>query len=230
MASIEYALFFGILLFLANFSAHSLRAPFILHKRKIYAFSGGVFLSYLILHILPAIYTVQGRLSKVAFVSILAGLLLVFLIDMHISRHRLKYKIRSEIREEHAVTLFVYHILIGMSFIAFPAGFLDLFLFFIPVAMFTVFSSLSIREVYEIDAETSQTKLLLSASSLVGVFLATIIPVSRVLYFPLLGFISGSILYIIFSDLLREVDKKSGYFFWGVLFYTTVIGLVWVLF
>src|SRR3989344_565345 len=107
----------------------------------------------LFLHILPSIYQVQGRLSKVAFASILAGLALFFIVDRHIGKHKLRYKIKSEIREEHAVSLFVYHILIGIAFINFTADIVTLTLFFIPIALFTAFSSLSMKEVYEIERE-----------------------------------------------------------------------------
>lgn len=232
MASLEVSLFFGILLLLIHLSFEKIQGFYIRNKKTLYAFSGGVFISYLILHILPAIYQVQGKLSKAVFLSILAGISLIFVLDRHTARHRIKYKIRAETREEHAVAFFVYHIIIGIAFITFSQNFLDLFLFFIPIGLFTAFSSLSIKEIYDIEGESQILKLLLAGSTFIGIILATILPVSRVLYYPLLGFVGGSILYVILKDVIKEVDRdtKSFYFIVGVALYSGIISLVWWLF
>ncbi len=230
MVPIWLAVFFGVLLSLVHYYAVRMQDFYLRHKKKVSTFSAGVFLAYLVLYLLPAVYQVQGRLSKVVFVSLLAGLAFFFLIDNHISKHKIKYKIRAEIREEHAVSLFVYHILIGIAFINFSSNFLDLLLFFIPLALFGAFSSISMREIYEIEKEGGFLRILLSSSTLIGIFLAAVIPVSRLLYFPLLGFIGGSVFYIIMNDVIRENERKNQWFFWGMLSYAAIIGLVWAVF
>lgn len=229
MASIEVAAFFGLLIVLIQLAVDRASGFYLRNRRRLAAFSGGIALSYLALAVLPVIYQVQGRLSKVVFLSFLGSITLLFLIDRHIGSHRMIYKIKSEIREEHAVSLFVYNIIVGIAFIAFSTDFIQLLLFFVPVVLFTAFSSLSIREVYEIEKETGVVKLVLSGSTLIGILLATIIPISRLLYFPLLGFVGGTIFYIVLSDVTKE-EKKSAYFFWGILIYTGLIGLAWWLF
>ncbi len=230
MAAFEISLFFGILLLLIHLSLERFQGFYIRNKRALYAFSGGVFISYLGLHILPAIYQVQGRLSKLVFLSFLVGIALFYLLDTHISKHRIRYKIRAETREEHAVGFFVYHIIIGIAFITFSESILDLFLFFIPIALFTAFSSLSMKEIYEIENESQLVKLLLAGSTFIGIILATLLPVSRTFYFPLLGFISGSIFYIILNDVMNTNEKRSPYFIWGMTLYAGIIGLFWILF
>ncbi len=230
MPSLEIALIFGIILALIQYHANKMSGFYLKHRRTLSTFSAGIVLSYLVLQLLPAIYQVQGRLSKFVYLSMLGGIALVFLLDKHISRHRFKYKIRSEIREEHAVSLFVYHILLGIAFIGFSESFLDLLLFFIPLALFGTFSSFSIKEIYDIEREADSVTATLSGSILIGMILATIIPVSRLLYFPLLGLMAGSILYIILNDVFREPERKNSYFFFGILIYSAIIGLMWWIF
>ena len=227
MASLELAVFFGLLVLLVQLSMDRLQGFYIRNRRALAGFSGGVFISYLVLDVLPAIYQVQGRLSKAVFLTILGSVSLMFLVDRHIGKHRMIYKIKAEMREEHAVVLFVYHILVGIIFITFSQDFLTLLLFFIPVVLFTAFSSLSLREVYEIEKETGFVKVVLSAATLIGIVLATLIPVSRLLYFPLLGFVGGSVFYIVIGDAMRDSEKKSMFFFWGILAYTILIGVSW---
>jgi len=230
MATLEISLLFGILLLLVHLSLEKIQGFYVRNKKPLYAFSGGVFISYLVLHLLPTIYQVEGRLSKLVFLSLLAGIAFLFILDTHISKHRIKFKIRAETREQHVVAFFVYHIMIGIAFITFSQSVLDLFIFFIPVALFTAFSSLSMKEIYEIENESQPLKLLLASSTFIGIILATLLPVSRILYYPLLGFISGSVFYIILNDVMRDVDKKSLYFVWGILAYSAFISFIWILF
>ena len=238
MASLELALFFGLLILLIQLSLdrmqslHSMsqKSNSLWNRRSLSAFSGGVFISYLLLDVLPSVYQVQGRLSKLVFLTFLGSISLLFLLERHIGSHRLVYRIKAEMREEHAVILFVYHILVGIAFIAFSPNFSTLLLFFIPVALFTAFSSMSLREVYEIEKESSFVKFVLSASTLIGIALATAIPVSRLLYYPLLAFVGGSVFYVVMSDVLKNADKKSIYFFWGIVLYTAIIGVFWLAF
>ncbi len=230
MVSFDVALLFGLAILLIHFFSDKMQDIYIRHKKGLVAFSGGVTLSYLFLYIFPAIYQVQGRLSKVVFVSVLIGLGIFFILDRHISRHKMPYKVKAEIREEHAVALFIYHILIGIAFVGFSASFADLLIFFVPIALLTAFSSVSMIEVYEIEKENTSIKAILSTSTLIGMILASIIPISRLLYFPLLGLIGGSLLYLIMNDVIREPERKSFYFFWGMLAYGGIIGVIWWLF
>src|SRR3989338_7599523 len=181
MATLEISLLFGILLLLVHLSLEKMQGFYVRNKKPLYAFSGGVFISYLVLHLLPTIYQVEGRLSKLVFLSLLAGIAFLFILDTHISKHRIKFKIRAETREQHVVAFFVYHIMIGIAFITFSQSVLDLFIFFIPVALFTAFSSLSMKEIYEIENESQPLKLLLASSTFIGIILATLLPVSRIL-------------------------------------------------
>jgi len=226
----ELALFFGILMALIQYNAGKMRGFYLKHRRTLSTFSAGVVVSYLVLHLLPAIYHVQGRLSKAVYLSILGGITLVFLLDKHINKHRIKYKIRAEMKEEHAVLLFVYHIFIGIAFITFSQSFLDLLLFFIPISLFTAFSSISMKEIHEIERESLFASAILAASTFIGMLLASVIPVSRLLYFPLLGFIGGSVLYIILNDVMREPERKGGWFFWGIFSYSALTILIWIIF
>ena len=222
------SIIFGVIIFLTHFFSDKLQNFYLNHRKSFSAFSGGIFISYLILYLFPAIYQVQGRLSKLVFLSVLSGVAIFFIIDRHISKHKLKYKVRAEIREEHAVSLFIYHILIGIAFISFSNNFLDLLIFFIPVVLFTAFSTLSMREVYEIERENDVIKAVLSTSTLIGIFLASVIPISRLLYFPLLGFIGGSIFYIIIKEVVGETERKPFYFVWGIILYSAFIGSLWL--
>lgn len=230
MASLEMALIFGLILTLIQYHVGRMRSFYLRHRRALSTFSAGIVLSYLVFHLLPAVYQVQGRLSKVVYLSVLGGVTLVFVLDRHINRHRVKYRIRSEMKEAHAVLLFVYHILIGIAFITFSQSFLGLLLFFIPVSLFAAFSSISMKEIYEIEGESGFARSILAASAFIGMLLAALIPVSRLLYFPLLGFIGGSVLYVALNDVFREPERKGGFFFWGIFSYSAFTILAWTVF
>ena len=230
MVSLDLALLFGVVILFVHFFSDKLREIYIKHKKGLVSFSGGILVAYIVLYILPAIYQVQGRLSKVAFASVLVGMGVFFAIDRYISKHKLIYKVKAEIREEHAVALFIYHILIGIAFINFSTSLLDLFIFFVPLVLFTVFSSVSMIEVYDIEKENTAIKAVLSTSTLIGMVLASIIPISRLLYFPLLGLIGGSLLYLVMADAFKDNEKKSFWFLWGIIVYGAIIGLLWWLY
>lgn len=224
------ALVLAGLLVLAHFFSGRIHITAVHHRMKMISFTAGVFITYLLLQIFPELY-VNQYLTRILFVFVLIGFTLFHVIEKYVYRHaKNSNEIRRELAEEHAMAFFGYHVLIGVVLVGLTRGSLiDGILFFVPVLSFTVVSSVSISAIRQDIVRQPLLRLLLSVPSLIGVGIGLLFPVPEVISNVVLGFVSGTLLYILIVDSIpREKKGEPLFFLLGVLLYSLLIGITWM--
>nr|NIO19738.1 hypothetical protein [Candidatus Aenigmarchaeota archaeon] len=125
---------------------------------------------------------------------------------------------------------FVYHFVIGILLVELVTiNFISGLLFFIPILFHTAVSSASLKGIHVSIRERIILKIILSCSTLFGVLLAYSVLIPLNVLHALLGFIVGSLLYIVIRDSIpKETVGKAIYFVLGVVVYTLIIGFAWL--
>lgn len=222
----------GIVLAVTHFLSD--KAPLLSRKNqmKFTSFSAGIFVAYLILHLFPTLLTGDIVLTRVSLIFVLAGFSLFHLLEKLVYRHETKDvdMLRKELKGVHSVAFFLYHVVIGIVLLNILA--FDLatgLLFFVPILLHTVFSSIALKEVHGRVRQKRGIKILLSFSTLIGIALALAVSIPALTYHILLGFIVGSSLYIFLVDAIpRERKGEPSFFILGVALYGIFIGLTWL--
>jgi len=101
-------------------------------------------------------------------------------------------------------------------------------LFFIPILFHTALSSASLKGIHISIRKRIILKIVLSCSTLFGVLLAYFVMIPPHILHSFLGFVVGSLLYIVIRDSVpRETEGKAIYFVLGVVVYALIIGFTW---
>lgn len=224
------AIIFSALLGVAHYISDKIDIERTPHKMRMVSFTAGIFITYLFLNLFPHLYLDSEYLTRLALVFVLAGFSIFHVIEKYLYKHASKDRLRKDLREIHAIMFFIYHFVIGVILVSITAtGFIQGALLFIPIFSFSVVSSISVKEIHNVVRENRAMKFLLSISTPLGASLAMLFPLPTILYYGLLGFIAGTLLYVIITESLpREKMGEPLFFVLGVFLYTILIGLTWV--
>lgn len=197
---------------------------------KTISFTGGIFITYLILHLLPQVYQENLFMTRVAVMSLLIGFALFHTLEKYIYQHESGPRLKKDLRRAHSIMFFAYHIIIGIILVTLTR--FDLVsgvLLFIPIFLFTAISSISLKEIHEIITEKRKIRFLLSISTLIGVLIGIYLEINAFMYNILFGFVVGTLLYIIVVESLpKEREGNPFFFIFGIIIYTIIIALTWV--
>lgn len=200
-------------------------------KHKLVSFVAGISITYIFLLLLPEVYKGIESLEKFLFLFILAGFASFHLIEKHIYQHESKETLHEELRVAHSAMFFFYHLIIGIILV----GLVNInavggILFFVPILFHTAVSSASLKGIHISIRKTILLKIILSCSTLFGVLIAYFVMVPSPVLHSLLGFIVGSLLYIVIRDSIpKETEGKAIYFVLGVVVYALIIWFTWVM-
>lgn len=188
--------------------------------------SAGVTVSYVFLQLLPEFQQGVSILGVNIFVFGMAGFSIMHLIEVSIYHHEIDVEdLRKDFREVHTASLFIYYLALGVIIQTLSRrSLVEAVLFFSPVMLHTVLSSLSLKELHEDVMNVGWIKVLLGSSSALGVILASIIEIKPLYFHAILGLIVGMFLYVAISDSisLREKGHPSA-FVLGLVFYSGLI-------
>lgn len=220
---------FGIILSLAHYFSEKIHLSYIKDRMKNISFAAGIFIAYLFLDLFPLLFQGDIYFTKISLVFLLIGFSLFHVIQKYEYKHASRKKLRREIKELHSVALFLYYFVVGIILVNITqASPIRGFLFLIPVFLFTIISSISLKEIHHTIKEREVNKIFLSSSPFLGVILATYIPIAGILYSSLLGLITGSLLFIVMEEgIPKERKGEPLYFIYGIILYTLVIALTW---
>jgi len=222
--TLAYGLIIGILHYLSDFI--SLR--FIKYKEKILSFGAGISITYLFLELLPQIHEATPILRKISYISLLVGFALFHLVEKYVYQHSKREKIIEELRHIHSTGFFLYHFIIGMVlYHLMENNITQGTLFLIPIVFHSAVSSASFKEIHAELKEKWHIKALLSTSTIMGILIAIYLGVSQNVYYSMLGFVVGALLYIIIKDILPE--QKEGdpkYFLAGMIIFVLLLLLI----
>ncbi|NIO22694.1 MAG: hypothetical protein GTN38_01550 [Candidatus Aenigmarchaeota archaeon] len=199
-------------------------------RHKVVSFVAGISITYIFLLLLPEVYSGIEPFHQFLFLFILAGFASFHLIEKHIYQHQSKETLHEELKIAHSTTFFFYHFIIGILLVELVGiNMISGLLFFIPILFHTAVSSASLKGIHISIRERIILKIVLSFSTLFGVMLAYFAMIPSNLLQALLGFIVGSLLYIVIRDSIpKETEGKAIYFVLGIVVYALVIGFIWL--
>jgi len=199
-------------------------------KHKAVSFIAGISITYIFLLLLPEVYEGIESLNQFLFIFILTGFASSHLIEKHIYQHRSKEILQEQLRIAHSATFFIYHFVIGVLLVELVSiNVVSGLLFFIPILFHTAVSSASLKGIHVSIRERIMLKIILSCSTLFGVLLAYLAVMPSNVLHAFLGFIVGSLLYIVIRDsITKETQGKAIYFVLGIIIYAFLIGISWL--
>lgn len=223
----------GLILAIVHFLSEKLHLLKRMHRMKFVSFSGGVFITYIFLHLFPTLFWDDITLSRVSLVFLLIGFSTFHLLEKYIYRHGHadREEVKRELKEAHAVAFFAYHFIVGIIFVNIleRLGTLDSILFFIPLAFITAVSSLSLKGIHGRVRQNFLVKLFLSISTLLGIVTALTFTLPTMLDSALLGYVIGALLFIVIVDSIpRERRGEPMFFILGIVLYSFLIGITWI--
>jgi hypothetical protein len=223
----------GIMLVIVHFFSEKFHLLRHIQRMKFISFTGGIFISYLILHILPEVFVGDAFLNRVAMIFVLIGFSLFHLMEKYVYRHeRRREQLKRELKEVHSIAFFLYHFLLGVVLISIidQLNLMEGILFFIPLLLIAFVSSISLKGIHGQIRQKKSVKAMLSISPLLGVVISTFFPLTNLLHSMLLGFVVGALLFIVIVDSIPKERKGEPVFFiLGVTLYFFIIGLTWLL-
>ena len=215
------AYIFGILMLIAHFTSDKIH---IRHKNMLLSFSAGVSITYMFLHLLPR--TFLGE--EIIYIFFLTGFVAIRMIEVHIRKNTSFKNYLHKETDIHAAIIFMYHIFIGIvAFDIISEGILQGVLFFFPILLYSMINSVSTKKIHKSRKEGIWRKIVLSSSTLIGITISVFIQLPFIVYDALLGFIIGSMLYIILTDSTPKITEDiPKYFVAGILIYTVLIWII----
>lgn len=221
----------AFILSLAHYYSEKIKIRYSDFKHHLVSFSSGLAVSYLLLVLLPELYRGVPNWDKFIFIFVLLGFVTLHLLDKYIYQHAEKEKLKREIKEAHSIAFFMYHFFVGILILDFYyRGILPLTLFFIPILLVTITTGISFHELHYELKENIFIRTILSLSPLLGFFLAVLINIPYILNFILIGIVGGVMLFIVLREFIPSEKKGEPiYFVYGVLIYTFIIVITWIL-
>jgi zinc transporter ZupT len=224
---------FGLIFFILHYYTPKIKVAHKARRMKIVSFTAGIFITYLFLHLLPAIYDADISFTRISVIFVLIGFSLFHIAEKFIYKYqgRDREKLRRELKEVHSLMFFIYHFVIGMVLVNVTnqLSIIGGILFFIPVLLHTAVSSLSFSEIYGVIREKISVRLLLSLSTLAGIIVSIFFPLTLDMYHILLGFVLGAMFYLVIVESIpRERRGEPMFFILGVIVYAILIGVSWL--
>ncbi len=225
-------LVFGVMIGVIHYSSSRMR----LHgpnKMRLLSLSSGVFITYLFLHMFPELYEIDVMLNKTSLVFVLIGFSIFHILEKYIYRHTKSTNVlKRELKEVHAVSLFIYYFVIGIAIVNLGEyiGTLEMILFIVPVMMHAALSSISFGETHAVTKGAPIIRLMVSSSTLLGILMTYIIGVMRIAHYAIVGSVLGMLLYITIVDSIpKEKEGDPAFFLLGVIVYSIIIGVSWTI-
>ncbi len=215
---------YGILLGIAHFVSDRIAS----HKRyqiEIRSLAAGISLTYLLIYLLPELYGGALEIKRLLILFVLLGAVSFHLIEKWFYQHHKKEKLFFELKALHAIFFFLYHFVIGIVLVAITAiNNIAGLLFFIPILFYTAASQVSLSRLHAHLTEKLIVRFILSTSTLFGIMLAILLTIPNQVYFSLLAFVAGALLYNVMVDVIpKEQDGSVLFFLLGTIAYLILI-------
>ena len=221
----------GCILSIANFFGEQITKKIHPHVRsKMISFGAGIAITYLFLQLFPELYDGVRVINKVMYVYVLLGFTAFHILEKHIYQHLDRERLHRELKEAHSLALFIYHFVLGIIVVRlFADHFLEGLLFILPLTFHTIVSGISMEDIHYGIKEKKILRILLSSAPLAGVLFALLLHVSAIIFYMLLGFVVGAMLYVTIRDILpKERKGHVEYFLSGSFLYALLIILLWM--
>jgi len=183
---------------------------------KIVSFSAGVLLAIIFLDLFPE--AVKGLDYVNVFFIILSGFFVFHIAEKFLYQHvKNKDVLMENLAALHIVGFFINHFIVGVVLVlTFSINEVLSFLLFIPFLLHTLSSALSLKHIDE-RTNTLTARIILSLSTLLGAISTQFLQFNQVVFYTILSFSIGALLYIVVRDLLPKEEEGQPIFFIGGL-------------
>jgi hypothetical protein len=222
--AILLAILLGIVQYLGE-NIYNLCGRFYKH---IISLSAGIAITYLFLDLFPFFSFEANNLNRLLFIFPLIGFVIFHIVEKYAYQHSKEGLLETHLSIENQVTSFIYHFILGIIILDFSKlGLIEVFLFFIPVLIFTAVDTLPINR-----HPSKKINFFVSTSTLIGVLFAGVVysNISKEIQTALLGIIIGILLFsVIRHSIPMGKEGKPIFFIIGVLIYSLIILIIWYL-
>ncbi|MBD3248963.1 hypothetical protein GF336_02865 [Candidatus Woesearchaeota archaeon] len=192
----------------------------------LFSFSAGISTTYIFLHLFPRFSIGAAQTSQYLFISVLAGFVVLHLVEKYIYQHSPEEKLLRELALEDSIISFIYHLFVGIVLVSlFSQSFTEGLLFFFIVLFYTAISTLPVDV-----PKFRSMRIIVASSTSIGVILSSFVfksitPLSQPwIYYNIMGFIIGALSFTVTRHSLPHGKKGSPlYFTLGVVLYTLLI-------
>ncbi len=224
-------LLFALLLSLVHFFSKNISKKIEKYHQHLISLSAGIFITYILLVMLPELTIGAGIIGESIYLALLAGYAFFHLIEKYTYQH---YKNKRELMDELA------HLHVaGFVFDSFVVGFTMVVLYkistpftavallpIIPYALHSLASSVSLEHIHKKITSKTIGRLVLSLSTFFGAIIATILQVSTGQFYLLFGFLLGILLYIVTRNTMpKEKNGVPGFFLIGIILTLVFLGI-----
>lgn len=221
--AVSFALLISILHYLSDFISLKL----IRYRGKILPFAAGLSITYIFLELLPLVYIDIENLRNIAYIFILSGFTIFHVMEKYVYQHSRSQERLTKLMHVHSLGFFVYYTMIGIVLFVLAQNPRGGILFMIPILFHSTISSASFKEIHADLKESRVIRLFLASSTLIGVFIAGVFPVSLQVYYAMLGFVVGVLFYIIIKDIVPEKEEGDPmYFLAGIVIFSIFLALL----
>ena len=196
------------------------------------SFSAGLFITFIFLDLLPEFFKGSEHVGEFIFLAMLLGFVVFHMGEKYIYQHITnKREMLTNLQGIHALGFFIDHFAVGVAlflFLSVPDYAFGLILF-VPLALHTISSALSLNHLDEVYSRKSIQGILLPLSPLLGVVFAFIVSPSPEVYYLLFSFVLGALFYIVIRDMI-PTGKKGNLIFFMVGFLVSLTLLAFITF
>ncbi|MBT5739625.1 hypothetical protein HOI26_00865 [Candidatus Woesearchaeota archaeon] len=219
------AVFFAVVAGVTYYFSNKLNIKKKSYGHKMFSFSAGISITYVLLDLFPTFTEVAAGISKLLFLSIPIGFIIHHLIEKEIYLHNKKNELVKVLTLEENTFSFVYHILLGIVLVAFlRESLFQGILLFIPIILFTFVSTLPTKR-----HQKFSKAVFLASSTLFGTIIGIFwkhIPI--VVEATFIGLVTGVLLFTVVRHHIPFGRKgKVSYFTLGFLIYAAIIVASW---
>ena len=198
---------------------------------EITSFSAGIFITYLILEILPELTVGTPYLGENVYLLLLIGFTTFHIAEKYLYQHiQHRKELIKDLAHLHIAGFIADSFIVGFALVIFfdaTGGMGRLgYLVFIPFMLHTLSSAISVRHIHEHFKSSKLEEALLSLSTIGGAIVATVLELKSIAFYAVFSLIAGVLLYIVIRDLVpNKGEGRPMYFMLGMALSLVLIAL-----
>jgi len=216
----------------AHFIGDHFRISSLEGRKELASLTGGIAVAYLLLHLFPLLYEGISVLNRGIFLFALGGFVLIHLVEKYVYKKYPPAQLPQEIDIMHSYAMAGYYFVVGFVLVNLAAlGNFELFLFVVPVALYTLLSSFSTHAIHGAQYHSSKSirlNTLIAAMPFAGAISANFVTISQNVFYSLFAFVAGVMMYIFVRDTIpAENEGNPTFFLIGAIAYSLLIYAIW---
>ena len=198
---------------------------------EITSFSAGIFITYIMLEVLPELTIGTRVLGDNVYLLLLIGFTAFHVAEKYVYQHIThRNKLMKNLAHLHIAGFIADSFILGFALVIFfgiplEGGKLG-YLVFIPFLLHTLSSSISVRHIHQHFKSGKLEEAALSISTVAGAAVATVLGLKEVAFYAVFSLVMGVLLYVVIRDLIPENrEGRPMYFLLGMALSLVLIAI-----